>query len=68
MPQARSTVELVEAVGGTRLTIRARYATPAELTGVLDMGMIAGITETLDRLDEHLADLVSPGHRPPLTA
>jgi len=24
------------------------------------MGMIAGITETLDRLDEHLADLVSP--------
>jgi hypothetical protein len=25
---------------------------------VLDMGMVAGMTETLDRLDEHLATMV----------
>lgn len=58
MPQPRSSVELTEADGGTRLTLRARYPTSADLEQVLDMGMVAGMTETLDRLDEHLAEIV----------
>lgn len=56
MPQTRSTVEF-EAVGErTRLTIRAAYPSAEDLQQVVDMGMIPGITETLDRLDEHLAE------------
>lgn len=58
MPQTRSSVELADADGGTRLTLRAKYPTAADLQRVLGMGMEAGITETLDRLDEHLADMV----------
>jgi uncharacterized protein YndB with AHSA1/START domain len=59
MPQARSTIELADVDGNTRLILRARYSSPAELARVLDMGMVPGITETLDRLDEHLATIVS---------
>ena len=58
MPQTRSTVELAETNGKTRLTLRAKYPSSAELQRVLDMGMEQGITETLDRLDEHLAQVV----------
>lgn len=61
MPQTRSTVELADAEGGTRLTLRAEYPTSADLRQVLDMGMVAGITETFDRLDEHLDDVVRGG-------
>lgn len=58
MPQTQSSVELADADGKTRLTLRARYRSAADLQKVLDMGMVAGITETLDRLDEHLAATV----------
>jgi uncharacterized protein YndB with AHSA1/START domain len=58
MPQTRSTVEFADAGGKTRLTLRASYPSPAALKQVLDMGMVEGMTETLDRLDEHLATLV----------
>lgn len=61
MPTTRSVVELAEADGKTRLTLRARYDSPDQLRTVLDMGMVAGITETLDRLDEHLARTVGSG-------
>jgi uncharacterized protein YndB with AHSA1/START domain len=58
MPQTRSRVEFADAGGKTRLTLRASYPSPAALKQVLDMGMVAGMTETLDRLDEHLATMV----------
>lgn len=58
MPQTKSSVELTDVDGRTRLTLRAEYPTPEDLEQVLEMGMEAGITETLDRLEEHLADLV----------
>jgi uncharacterized protein YndB with AHSA1/START domain len=58
MPQTRSVIELVDEEGRTRLTLRATYPTSADLKQVLDMGMVPGMTETLDRLGEHLADLV----------
>ena len=55
MPQTRFTVEFVESEGKTVLTIRAMYPSAANLKYVLEMGMMAWITETFDRLDEHLA-------------
>jgi uncharacterized protein YndB with AHSA1/START domain len=58
MPQTRSSVELADAGGKTRLTLRATYPSAEDLRQVLDMGMADGITETLDRLDEHLAESV----------
>lgn len=58
MPQTRSTVEFTAVGQATRVTIRAEYASADALQQVLDMGMIAGLTETLDRLDDHLADEV----------
>lgn len=61
MPQTRSTVELEDAGGATRLTLRAEYPTPGDLERVLEMGMVAGMTETLDRLEEHLAEVVGGG-------
>ena len=57
-PKTRSVIEFVDVDGKTELTLRAEYPSAADLKTVLDMGMAAGITETLDRLDEHLADLV----------
>jgi uncharacterized protein YndB with AHSA1/START domain len=59
MPQTESTVQLAEADGKTRMTLRATYASPEDLKQVLEMGMEAGLTETLDRLDEHLAAAVA---------
>jgi len=56
MPQTKSSVEFATEGDRTRLTMTATYASPEELQKVIDMGMIPGITETLDRLDEHLAE------------
>lgn len=39
----------------TILKSTATYATPEDLKKVSDMGMVEGITQTLDRLDEYLA-------------
>ena len=58
MPRTRSVVSLAETDGGTRLTVRATYPTEGDLQTVLDMGMVAGLTETLDRLEEHLGRAV----------
>ncbi len=58
MPQTRSSVEFGDADGKTRLTLRATYPSAADLEQVLEMGMVDGITETLDRLDEYLAQMV----------
>jgi uncharacterized protein YndB with AHSA1/START domain len=54
MPQTRSLIEFAVVDGGTRVTIRATYSTAEALRQVLDMGMVQGLSETLDRLDEHL--------------
>ena len=58
MPRTRSVLEFTDLGMSTRVTMTATYPSDADLKTVLDMGMIAGITETLDRLDEHLAALV----------
>ena len=55
MPQSVVTVEFAEADGKTRLTSRAVFASAAELASVLEMGMVEGMTETWDRLEEYLS-------------
>lgn len=60
MPRARVRCDFVAIDGQTELTCRTQYESPAELKNVIEMGVIDGITETLDRLEEHLAQAV-PG-------
>lgn len=42
---------------GTLVICRSDYATPEDLKQVMDMGMLQGITETWNRLVEHLASI-----------
>ena len=55
MPPTLSTLTFEAVEGGTRVTNRAAYATEEGLKAVMDMGMLQGITQTWDRLAEHLA-------------
>jgi len=57
MPISISTIEFVEENGKTKLLNRTRYASAEDLQKVLDMGMLQGIGETWDRLDELLVQL-----------
>lgn len=57
MPSSKNTITFVEHEGKTKLVSRAQYASTEALKAVLDMGMEQGITETWDRLAEHLQSL-----------
>jgi uncharacterized protein YndB with AHSA1/START domain len=57
MPATDVTLTFLEHEGKTKLINRARYASPEALKQVMDMGMEQGITETYDRLDEHLQSI-----------
>ncbi|PYI53825.1 SRPBCC domain-containing protein [Paenibacillus flagellatus] len=57
MPSSDIVLLFEEYEGKTKLVNRATYASPEALKAVLDMGMEQGITETWDRLDEHLASV-----------
>ncbi|MEX0773973.1 MAG: SRPBCC domain-containing protein [Balneolales bacterium] len=59
MPSTLATFEFAEHEGKTKITCRSEYQKPADLKKVLEMGMVEGMTETLDRLEEHLATVVS---------
>lgn len=54
LPATDAILEFVEFEGKTKLINQAKYASPEALQQVLDMGMEKGITETWDRLEEHL--------------
>ncbi|WP_139994771.1 SRPBCC domain-containing protein [Paenibacillus paridis] len=54
MPSAHVTTTFLEQDGQTKLISRSRYASADELKKVMEMGMEQGITETWDRLSEHL--------------
>jgi uncharacterized protein YndB with AHSA1/START domain len=54
LPETHSALEFEDVDGHTRVTMRAAYPTASALKQVLDMGMVEGLTETLDRLDEYL--------------
>ncbi|HLV13232.1 MAG TPA: SRPBCC domain-containing protein, partial [Trueperaceae bacterium] len=55
LPASDTVLEFVDLGGRTRLVSRTTYATPEALKTVLDMGMLPGITQTWDRLEERLA-------------
>lgn len=59
MPSTLSTLIFEEVEGGTKVIARALYGSEEGLKTVLDMGMLQGVTETWDRLAEHLESQLS---------
>ncbi|MFD0698059.1 SRPBCC domain-containing protein [Paenibacillus sp. GCM10027628] len=57
MPSTQVTMTFVEYEGKTKLINRGKYASAEALKTVMDMGMEQGITETWDRLEEHLQSI-----------
>lgn len=57
LPATDVTLEFHDEGGRTRLVSRSEYATPEALRTVLDMGMLEGITQTWDRLEERLREV-----------
>jgi uncharacterized protein YndB with AHSA1/START domain len=55
MPETLVTVEFTELNGKTKITSRAEFASVADLEATLAMGMVEGMTDTWDRLEEYLA-------------
>ncbi|MBI5283561.1 MAG: SRPBCC domain-containing protein [Chloroflexi bacterium] len=55
MPGMLITLEFADLDGKTRLTSRTEFATTEELESLLAMGVIQGLSETWDRLEEYLA-------------
>lgn len=58
MPSSDITLLFIEHEGKTKLVTKAKYETPEELQTVIDMGMEQGISETMDRLEEHLQTIL----------
>ena len=54
MPTIHARVELAEAPGGTRMTVRSEFATVEQMEQVLAMGMAEGMAEAMGQLDEVL--------------
>lgn len=57
MPSTKVTLTFEDLGATTRLVSRGEYVSPEALKSVMDMGMLEGITQTWDRLDERLADV-----------
>jgi uncharacterized protein YndB with AHSA1/START domain len=57
MPSTLVTMTFVEQEGRTKLISRGEYASAEALKTVMEMGMEQGITETWDRLEEHLQSI-----------
>ena len=60
LPAAEIAFDFAEGSGKTMITSRAKYPTDEDLKKVLDMGMVDGMNETLDRLEELLARMLTP--------
>lgn len=54
LPRVQGRVELEEAPGGTRMTVRSRFATAEDMEQVLGMGMEEGMVQAMGQLDELL--------------
>ncbi|WP_054023936.1 SRPBCC domain-containing protein [Bacillus sp. FJAT-28004] len=54
MPSTEVTMEFIDLGGKTKLVSRGVYVSAEALKTVMDMGMLQGITETWDRLEERL--------------
>jgi uncharacterized protein YndB with AHSA1/START domain len=57
MASSQITMTLVDLEGKTKIISRAQYVSAEVLKTVMEMGMEQGITETWDRLEEHLQSL-----------
>ncbi|MED4572652.1 SRPBCC domain-containing protein [Brevibacillus agri] len=57
LPSTEVTLEFIDVDGKTKLVNRAEYASAEALKTVMDMGMLQGITETWDRLEERLNEI-----------
>jgi len=57
MPETHVTLTFVETETGTKLINRGVYASADGLKQVMEMGMMQGITETWNRLAEHLESI-----------
>jgi len=55
MPVIKISVEFIAEGGKTRIVSRAETASKEELESLLQMGMVEGLKQTLDRLEEYLA-------------
>jgi uncharacterized protein YndB with AHSA1/START domain len=55
MPEMLITVTFAEHNGKTKLTNRVLFASAADKDATLAMGMVEGLAETLDRLEDYLA-------------
>lgn len=57
MPISKITVEFISEGEQTRLVTKAEYPDEEKLKTVLEMGMVEGFTQQLDRLDDYLIEL-----------
>lgn len=57
LPATEMTLEFIDLGGKTKLINRAEYVSEEALKTVMEMGMLQGITETWDRLNELLESL-----------
>ncbi|SHM94358.1 SRPBCC family protein [Gracilibacillus kekensis] len=57
MPSSDITLEFIDLGESTKLINRAEYVSSDELNKVMDMGMLEGITETWNRLQERLNEV-----------
>lgn len=58
LPATVITMEFIDLGGGqTKLVSRGEYVSSESLKTVMDMGMLQGITETWDRLEERLSEV-----------
>ena len=57
MPEGHVVLEFAASDGETIMTNISRYSTQESRDQVIEMGVEAGLSQTLDRLDEYLASL-----------
>jgi uncharacterized protein YndB with AHSA1/START domain len=56
-PEMVITLEFADVAGKTKLTSCTKFASRKDMESILDMGVVQGLTETWDRLEEYLASL-----------
>lgn len=57
LPVTEVETDFIDEGGKTKIVSRSSYVTPEALRTVMDMGMLQGITETWDRMEERLNEL-----------
>jgi uncharacterized protein YndB with AHSA1/START domain len=58
MPVNTTRIDLEEVAAGTRLTVTSQFATAEQMTQVMEMGMVEGLTGAMGQMDEVLLTTV----------